>query len=84
MPSPRARSSAVHLATVTDGDHEDDEHSVVDFVDDAVVTNADSPLANRRQAAGLARRMEKFWSTTRIASAIASRTANGSIPMVVA
>ena len=38
-------SEAVHLAAVTDGKDEDYQDSVVDFVNDAVVTGAHAPLA---------------------------------------
>lgn len=37
-------SEAVHLAAVTDGEHEDHQYPVIDFVDDAVVSSAYAPL----------------------------------------
>lgn len=38
-------SEAVHLAAVTDGEDEDYQDSVIDFVNDAVVASAHMPLA---------------------------------------
>ena len=35
----------VAVAPVADGDHQDDQHVVVDLVDDSVVAGTDPPLA---------------------------------------
>ena len=39
----RLVSAVVDIASVTDGDDEDNEHFVVDLVDDPVVAGAHSP-----------------------------------------
>lgn len=41
----RSSATFVDLGLVADGDHEDDQHVIVDLVDDSVVTSTHPPLA---------------------------------------
>jgi hypothetical protein len=43
-PDTEVKRLLVYVSTVTDGDHENDEPVVLNFADDAMVTDPESPI----------------------------------------